>query len=247
MTRGLIPIDGELGTDGIWAWVHPAGRSGGRRPGLLLDRDGVTLDSVPYLSRPEDVRLLPGVAETIAAVNRLGVPVAIMTNQSGVGRGYYGWAELSAVLTRMQSLLVEHGARVDAVFACPYHRDALPPFDRHDHPGRKPNPGMLLRAASELDLELGSCWIVGDTAADLQAGCAAGLAGGVHVLTGLGKSERGRVLGLGSESFRVELADNLRDAAPRLIDSLSAAGRQPATSMYRHWAGRQPDGPSRIA
>ncbi|HLF71757.1 MAG TPA: HAD-IIIA family hydrolase [Dehalococcoidia bacterium] len=213
--------DGRVGPDGIWVW-----RSGGRpawlsRQALFLDRDGVVLEFEPYLSRPEAVRLLPGAAETIAAANQAGVPVAVVTNQSGVGRGYYGWAELAAVVERMQLLLGRHGARVDAVFACPYHAEARPPYDRGNHPARKPNPGMLLRAGRELRITLESSWIVGDTADDLLAGRAAGLAGGVHVLSGLGATARERVNDLASTTFRVELATDLRDAAPRLLDQLT--------------------------
>jgi D-glycero-D-manno-heptose 1,7-bisphosphate phosphatase len=217
-------IDGRVGPDGIWVWRPDGQPAWVSRQALFLDRDGVVLEFEPYLSRPEAVRLLPGAAETIAAANQAGVPVVVVTNQAGVGRGYYGWDELTAVVERMQLLLATHGARVDAVFACAYHAEAHPPFDRGNHPGRKPNPGMLLRAGRELRITLESSWIVGDTADDLLAGRAAGLAGGVHVLSGLGAAARERVRGLASATFRVELATDLRDAAPRLLDHLTRRG-----------------------
>jgi D-glycero-D-manno-heptose 1,7-bisphosphate phosphatase len=149
--------------------------------------------------------------------------VAVVTNQSGIGRGYYSWDDLCAVLERMQALLAEGGAHVDAVFACPHHPDARPPFAHADHPGRKPNPGMLERAATALQIDLACSWLVGDTLSDAQAGLAAGLAGTVHVLTGLGREERSAVRRLRESGQPVRLAEGIGD----LLDLLPLLGDRP--------------------
>ncbi len=204
------PLDGE----GIWceALRPPTGPSA--RPALFLDRDGVVVEETDYLSRPEDVRLIPGAAELIAAANRCRVPVILVTNQSGIGRGYYGWDAFAAVQRTILERLEMSRAFVDAVYACPHHADGIAPYRHPDHPARKPNPGMLLRAETALGLDLASSWLVGDRAGDLDAGRRARLAGGVHVLTGHGsdKGERAAALALSSPGFKVGCASTVAEA-----------------------------------
>ena len=146
-----------------------------------LDRDGVLVEEVHYLHRPADVRPVPGAAEVVREANRRGVFTVVVTNQSGVGRGYYDWCDFAAVQERMLEDLAAAGARLDAVFACPHHREALLPYRHPDPPARKPNPGMLLAAAAALPIALEESWIVGDRHGDLEAGRRAGLAGGLLV------------------------------------------------------------------
>ncbi len=175
--------------EGVCEWLlreQPAGH----RPALFLDRDGVIVDEVHYLHRPEDASLVPGIAELISTANAKSIPVVVVSNQSGIGRGMYGWDDFIAVQREIDRLLAARGAVLDAVFACPFHRDAEPPYDVDDHPDRKPNPGMLLRAARLLDIDLARSWFVGDTVVDIEAAAAAGLAGAVHVLTGHGCRDR---------------------------------------------------------
>lgn len=155
----------------------------------------------------------------IAAANALAVPVIVVTNQSGIGRGLFGWPELLAVEARIEALLAERGARIDAVLACPFHREGREPYRHPDHPARKPNAGLLLRAAGAFAVDLRSSWIVGDRAGDVGAGRAAGLAGGMHVATGWGRQpgEREAAFAWGSGSYRVLGAPSLaaaRDALP---------------------------------
>ncbi len=227
MSRLLQPPDRSLrlAPDGIWGRAYQTRVSRRPLPALFLDRDGVILEEVDYLHRPGDVRLLPGAAAATAAANVRAVPVVVVTNQSGIGRGYYGWDAFLAVLDRMLGLLAREGAAIDAVFACPFHRDALPPYDHSDHPGRKPRPGMLERAARQLNLDLPRSWIVGDTAADIGAGRAAGLAGGVHVLTGHGRRDRDIVAALGNAQYPVLFADDLSQAAT-LVPLLSGKSQR---------------------
>lgn len=166
--------------DGIGLWCETNGSFDGKAA-LFLDRDGVIIEDTHYLGRREDVRVMPGAAAAIAACNTAGIPVVIVTNQAGIGRGYYGWPDFAAVQIAIGEELAREGAHVDGTLACAYHRDGLTSFDVADHPWRKPEPGMIVEAARLMKLSLPRSWIVGDRAGDLMAGRAAGLAGGILV------------------------------------------------------------------
>lgn len=156
------------------------------RPCLFLDRDGVIVEETNYLHRIEDVRIIPGVGDAIARVNDAGVPVVMVTNQAGIGRGYYRWSEFDAVQEHILSLLERQGAHFEAVFACAYHADGIDAYAVADHPWRKPADGMLREAEAMLGVDLAQSFIVGDTLTDMQAGAAAGLKRGAFVRTGHG-------------------------------------------------------------
>lgn len=206
MRIARIPVDSE----GIWCEILPhAARSG---PALFLDRDGVVVEETEYLCRVEDVAVLPGAAAVIAAANRRAIPVVLVTNQAGIGRGHYGWAEFSAVQDAILSALSAQDARLDAVYACPHHTEGKGPFIHSDHPARKPNPGMLLRAAADLALDLAASWLVGDKVTDIEAAKRAGLAGALQVLSGHGQMERQHLTGLATPNFRVHLGHSIEDA-----------------------------------
>jgi len=224
VNEGSPAVTEYVDADGIWCQILATGPAiDAARPALFLDRDGVIVDEVAYLQRPEDVRLVPGAAAVIAAANRAGVPVVAVTNQSGIGRGLYGWREFAATEARIGEQLAAHGARLDMVLACPYHAEGKPPYRHPAHPCRKPMPGMLVRASARLGLDLPRSWIVGDRATDLAAGRAAGLAGGVHVLTGLGPAERNAAQSLAAPDFQVRLGDSIR-AANGLLPLLKTTG-----------------------
>ncbi|HJN24011.1 MAG TPA: HAD family hydrolase [Rhodospirillales bacterium] len=208
----------SIGDDGVWSQVISRPEGAHQRPGLFLDRDGAVVEEADYLRRPEDVRLIPGAAQVIAQANRLDLPVAIVTNQAGIAYGLYGWDEFIAVEKKIHSELATAGAFVNGVFACPHHQNGRPPFNHPDHPARKPNPGMLLAAADRLGIELAASWIVGDRASDLLAGKNAGLAGGMHVITGHGadKGERQAALALAEDGFQVLGAPAIADALTEL-------------------------------
>lgn len=205
------PASPVIGDDRVCVWQlrEVAARN---QPALFLDRDGVIVDEVNYLHRVEDVRVMPGAAELIHRANSRSVPVVVITNQAGIGRGRYDWPDFIAVQKRIDAELSAAGAAIDAVFACPFHAEAMPPYDVADHPDRKPNPGMLLRAAALLGLDLTRSWIVGDTAADMQAGIAAGLRGGVHLLCGHGERERADVEAIAADGFTLRCAADLVEA-----------------------------------
>ena len=200
--------------DGIWSQIlrPEAAKRLRSRPALVLDRDGVLVEEVHYLHRPEEARLLPGAAEAVAEANRRRVAVVVVTNQSGIGRGLYRWPDFAATQERILADLAKAGAFLDMVLACPYHPEAEPPYRHADHPCRKPRPGMVLRAGQDLDLDLAASWIVGDRATDLAAGRAAGLAGGLHVPSVHGEQDRQAAKALGSERFEVRLGRSTGEA-----------------------------------
>ena len=158
------------------------------RPAVFLDRDGVINVEVSYLGDPAGFQLLPGVTAAIRRLNQVGLPVIVVTNQSGIGRGYYSLDAMTAVHQRMDAELAAAGAHVDALYFCP-HRPEDGCFCR------KPAPGMLIQAAAELGVDLARSVIIGDKFSDLVAGKAVGCRG-VLVLTGHGAEEwaRGRPL-----------------------------------------------------
>src|SRR5215472_13782418 len=201
MLQSRQSAEHPLDSEGIWCQIirrPPPGRAA-----LFLDRDGSVVEDTGYLRRVEDVVVIAGAAEVIAAANRRSVPIIMVTNQSGIGRGYYGWPEFASVQAKIAALLAAQGATIDAAYACPHHPQAKGDFAHPDHPARKPNPGMLLKAASALTLDLKSSWLVGDKADDIEAAKRAGIAGALQVATGHGKAERQRAERLASPIFEV--------------------------------------------
>ncbi|TGR17122.1 MULTISPECIES: D-glycero-beta-D-manno-heptose 1,7-bisphosphate 7-phosphatase [unclassified Mesorhizobium] len=161
-------------------WVE---RIGGRvfpahLPALFLDRDGTINVDTDYPSDPAEIELRPRMLPAIAAANRRGIPVIVVTNQSGIARGYFGWDIFARVNARVLELLDREGVFVDMVLACAYHEAGIGPLAVADHPMRKPNPGMLIEAGRRLDLDLRRSLMVGDKLADMQAGQRADLAQG---------------------------------------------------------------------
>jgi D-glycero-D-manno-heptose 1,7-bisphosphate phosphatase len=180
----------------------------------------VIVEETGYLSRVADIRVIPGAAEVISLANRKGIPVVEVTNQAGIGRGYYGWKEFVDIEKAIASELARAGAVVDGVFACPYHPDGVGQWAHPAHPARKPHPGMLLAAARFLNLDLERSWIVGDKVDDLMAGYNANLCGALHVLTGHGREHRGATHAWNPFGFDLRLGDSI-DAAASLVDLLA--------------------------
>jgi D-glycero-D-manno-heptose 1,7-bisphosphate phosphatase len=206
----MRPVEYPLNAEGVWCEVLTRPPPG--RPALFLDRDGVIIEDTEYLCRVEDVVLISGAAGVIAAANKCGVAVVMITNQSGIGRGYYGWSEFKAVQNAIVTALAAEGARLHAVYACAHHPEGHGAFAHPDHPARKPNPGMLLQAASDLALDLGASWIVGDKAVDVEAGKRAGIAGAMHVATGHGAAELKRIAAPATAAFDLRYARSIAEA-----------------------------------
>jgi D-glycero-D-manno-heptose 1,7-bisphosphate phosphatase len=205
---------------GLWCELGTPDRAS--RPALFLDRDGVIVADTHYLGRAEDVRMIAGVAAAIARCNALRIPVVAVTNQSGIARGHYDWDGFCAVQAAISAALAAAGAHLDGVLACAYHAEGLGPLRLADHPWRKPNPGMILAAASGMNLDLSRSWIIGDKASDLGAAAAAGLAGGTLAAAGEGEREQASLLA--SRGFTVETAASPADAVAGVLDSGRLAG-----------------------
>jgi D-glycero-D-manno-heptose 1,7-bisphosphate phosphatase len=206
----LKSAEHPLNSEGVWCEVLQ--RPAGGRPALFLDRDGVIVQEAGYLHRIEEIHVVPGAAKVIAAANKQSIPVIMVTNQSGIGRGHYGWAEFKSVQDAIVASLATEGARIDAVYACAHHPEAEGFLAHPNHPARKPNPGMLLKAASDLAIDLKSSWLVGDKAADIEAAKRAGIAGALQVATGYGSAERQLAAILASPSFEVRFGQSIADA-----------------------------------
>ena len=145
------------------------------RPALFLDRDGVINEEIGYLHRFEDVRFVPGAADLIRAANTAGMPVIVVTNQAGIGRGLYTEAQFHRLTQAMRDALQQQNARLDAVYFSPFHPEHALGEYRRDTECRKPKPGMLLRAAAEHGIDLAVSVLVGDRCSDIEAGSAAGV------------------------------------------------------------------------
>lgn len=207
--------------DDVGLWCQINATISDNRPALFLDRDGVIVVDTDYLGRAEDLRMVEGAAAAIARCNALGIPVVVVTNQSGIARGYYDWDGFRAVQTAMLAALTAASAHLDAVLACAYHPAGREPLRVGGHPWRKPNPGMILEAGSRMNLDLSRSWIVGDREEDLAAGKAAGLAGGTLLS---GDREQRAPRSLASAQFIAETASNLADAISGLIERRRLTG-----------------------
>ena len=149
----------------------------GLRPGLILDRDGVINVDTGFVFRPEECRFVPGIFDLVRAARRRGMAIAVATNQSGIGRGYFSEADFHRLMAWMGDVLTaETGAGFDAVYFCPDHpTDGVGPY-RRESSWRKPAPGMLLQAISDLDLDPERSWAIGDKLRDVEAATAANIA-----------------------------------------------------------------------
>jgi D,D-heptose 1,7-bisphosphate phosphatase len=180
LLRGQV-LDGYFLDMGLPETLEQAAREvPGRRfkPAAFLDRDGVLNTDTGYTHRPEDLAWMPGAREAVLGLNEAGYLVFVVTNQAGVARGYFGERDMAAFHEAMQDELAEIGAHVDAFYHCPYHSQATVEAYRHaDHPDRKPNPGMILRAIAEWPVALAGSFLIGDRQSDLEAASNAGIPG----------------------------------------------------------------------
>jgi D-glycero-D-manno-heptose 1,7-bisphosphate phosphatase len=157
--------------------------------GIFFDRDGTLNTEVDFLSRPEELELIPRAARAIREANEFGVKVFIITNQSGIARGQFTEADLAAVHKRLRALLAREGASVDGIYFCPHHPDYGTPRYRKACSCRKPKTGMLKKAVKEHAIHLRDSFVIGDRCVDMEAGKAAGC-GTALVLTGYGNVEK---------------------------------------------------------
>src|SRR5512133_1275159 len=136
---------------------------------VFLDKDGTLIDDVPYNVDPACMRLLAGVAEGLRCLHSAGYRLIVVSNQSGVARGYFPVEALRAVEMRLRGLLVEAGVPLDGFYYCPHHPDGTEPGYAIECECRKPAPGLILQAAFEHGIDLGRSWLAGDILNDLEA------------------------------------------------------------------------------
>ena len=160
---------------------------------VFLDRDGTINVHDGYITKPEQIRLLPGAAEAIRLINLSGYLAIVVTNQPVIARGDCTFAELQEIHNALETKLGEQGAYVDAIYFCPHHPDKG--FDR-ERPEykikcrcRKPKPGLLLQAAKDFNIDISKSYIIGDEAVDKEAGERAGCRSGIIVYDGDSKND----------------------------------------------------------
>jgi len=158
------------------------------RRGLFLDRDGIINEDKGYVHRVEDFVFLPGIFELCATAQRIGFLPIVVTNQAGIGRGYYTEGDFTRLTTWMLEQFRARGVRIAGVYHCPYHPTAGIGAYRRDSYDRKPSPGMILRACAELDLDPSGSVLIGDKASDIDAGRAARVGYNVMLSEGTGAS-----------------------------------------------------------
>jgi D-glycero-D-manno-heptose 1,7-bisphosphate phosphatase len=183
----------------------------------FLDRDGVVNIDRGYVFRRQDFEFVPGTLAAARELKAMGLALVVVTNQSGIARGYYGPEQFHALTDWMKEMFAGHGAALDGVYFCPHHpTEGEAPY-RRDCSCRKPAPGLLLDAAHDLDIDLRRSVLFGDKASDLQAALAAGIPNRILLGTD-GREEPDHVFpgGLATERFR-SLADAMKSDAMRAL------------------------------
>lgn len=185
--------------------------SASRRRAVFLDRDGTINVEKDYLYRVEDFEFIPGVPEAIRRLNDAGFLVVVVSNQSGVARGYFGVQEVEQLHRHMLTELALRGARIDGIYYCPHHPTQGTGEFLRECGCRKGSPGMLLDAARDLGIDLSASFMVGDKRADIEAGCAAGCRS-LLVLTGHGVGQYAE-----PQDAPVAVFDDLPDAVCHIL------------------------------
>jgi len=160
-----------------------------QKAAVFLDRDGTIIEEVGYLDNIGQLKLIPGAAKAIGRLNKAGIPVVLITNQSGIARGYFSESLLGQLHQRLNELLEAESAYLDAIYYCPHHpTEGNPPY-RQPCNCRKPKPGMVEQAIKDLQLGNRRFFVVGDKGVDMELAGRVG-AEGILVLTGYGRKEK---------------------------------------------------------
>lgn len=155
---------------------------------IFMDRDGTLSHEIGYVNHASRFRLFAYAVDAVRLVNRSGLLAVVVTNQAGVARGYFPEAVIHEVHAGMRAAMEAGGARLDGIYYCPHHPSAGEPPYRLDCDCRKPRPGLLRRAAADLDVDLAASYVVGDRHGDLELAWSVG-AKGVLVRSGYGLGE----------------------------------------------------------
>jgi D-glycero-D-manno-heptose 1,7-bisphosphate phosphatase len=204
------------------------------RPAIFLDRDGTIIREAEYLADPAGVEILAGAAAGLRALRAAGFLLVVTSNQSGVARGYFDESTVARINQRLRELLSAGGADVDAIYYCPHHTKGTVPHYAVECQCRKPNPGMILSAQKDLDIDLAHSWVIGDKEIDIQFGKNLGLRT-VLVLTGYGAKTQ-------AEGFKPDQGPDI--VSPDLTAAAQAIIRfaqdpPPIKRWGRHWGERR--------
>jgi len=142
---------------------------------LFLDRDGVINVDYGYVYKPDDIVFVDGIFELVEKAKKEKFMVVVITNQAGIGKGYYSETDFYELMSWMKDKFVKHGGKIDAVYFCPFHLEGGIGYYKKGADCRKPKPGMILKAELELNLDLSSSILIGDKISDIEAGLAAGV------------------------------------------------------------------------
>ncbi|MCK5231258.1 MAG: HAD family hydrolase [Desulfobulbaceae bacterium] len=188
------------------------------RPAVFLDRDGTINEQMGYINHETRFILLPRTGAAIRLLNEKKIPAVVVSNQSGLARGYFPESLLHKVHDKMHGLLDKEGAHLDGVYFCPHHPEAVVAEFRKKCDCRKPKPGLMIQAARELGLDLSRSYVVGDRWSDLKAAAECNAAG-ILVLTGYGRGDH-KYIGPSQEIQPHYIAEDLLDAAEWIIRDL---------------------------
>lgn len=183
---------------------------------MFIDRDGTLNEERDFLTDPSDLCLIDGAGPALRDLNRAGVTTCVISNQSGIARGYLTEQTLERIHKRLVRELESDGATIDGIYYCPHHpTEGIPPYQK-ECDCRKPKPGMLLRAAGDFGLELDRSFVVGDKLDDIRTGQAVG-ARTILVLTGYGAQSNSRAAREGVTADHV--APSIREAVDFILRS----------------------------
>jgi D-glycero-D-manno-heptose 1,7-bisphosphate phosphatase len=192
------------------------------RAGVFLDRDGTLNVEISFLRTPDELDMIPGAARAVKRLNDLGLVTCVISNQSGIARGYLTEADLEPIHDRLACELAREGAHLDRIYYCPHHpTEGIEPYNV-ECDCRKPRTGMLRKAILEFDLDPGISYVVGDRVADVQAGLAIG-AMTFLVLTGYGKTAEEECRTQGIPVHRI---------VPSIVEAVDV--------IAEHYSGRRP-------
>jgi len=187
------------------------------RPAVFLDRDGTINEQMGYINHPSRFVLLPRAAEAIRVLNESGFTSVVVSNQSGVARGYFPLELVHEVHGLMKKFLSQEGARLDGIFFCPHHPQGVIAEYAISCACRKPGTGLIEQAKKQLDIDMSRSYVIGDRCQDLEMARRAGLEG-VLVLTGYGRGEREYILPRATVR-PAHIAEDILDAVRWIIDS----------------------------
>ena len=193
-----------------------------KRAAVFLDRDGTINEQMGYINHSSRFILLHGVAAAIARLNGHNIPVVVVTNQSGLARGYFPVSLLDEVHAKMTDQLAAEGAHVDGLYICPHHPEAKEEQYRQTCDCRKPKTGLLEQAAADLNLDLKKSFMVGDRWSDLKCGNRAG-ATSILVLTGYGRGDQ-QYIGPQQEIQPAKVAEDLAGAVDWILAQMGDDG-----------------------